>query len=64
MISTQFYEKNTRLKFPIDELWNDAFRLLAEYGFGYLPSYNRDFGFINYEEYYRDQPARDYAGSG
>ena len=54
MISTRFYEKNTRLKFPIDELWNDAFRLLAEYGFGYLPSYNRDFGFIDYEEYYRD----------
>ena len=53
MISTRFYEKNARLRPSLDDVWDDAFRLLAEYGFGYLPSYNRDFGFIDYEDYYR-----------
>jgi hypothetical protein len=52
MISTRFYEKNKRLRLSLDQLWDDIFGFLATYGYGYLPSYQRDFGFIDYQVYY------------
>jgi hypothetical protein len=52
MISTRFYEKNRRLTCSLDELWNDLFDYLSQYGYGYLPSYDRDFGFEDLMQYY------------
>lgn len=53
MLSTRFYEKNARLPLSLDDLWDRIFAHLRQYGWGYLPSYNRDFGFEDYAEYYR-----------
>jgi hypothetical protein len=50
-ISSRFYEKNTRLRAPLSAHWDDLFGLLDRYGWGYLPSYDRDFGFIEMAEY-------------
>lgn len=52
VISTRFYEKNQRLVGRLDDYWDDAFRLLNQYGYGYLPSYNRDFGFEDLHDYF------------
>jgi len=53
MISTRFYEKNARLPLPLDQLWDQIFQYLRLYGYGYLPSYDRDFHFIDYVDYYK-----------
>ena len=53
MISTRFYEKNQRLRLPLDQLWDDVFAYLRRYRYGYLPSYQRNFGFIDYQIYYK-----------
>ena len=52
MISTRFYEKNRRLTLSLDELWDDLFYYLNQYGYGYLPSYDRDFGYEDFVRYY------------
>lgn len=52
VISTRFYEKNERMVGTLDDYWDDAFRHLNDYGFGYLPSYNRDFGFEDLDSYF------------
>lgn len=49
--SSRFYEKNTRLARPLPHYAEDLFALLERYGWGYLPSYDRDFGFCDMEEY-------------
>lgn len=51
--STRFYEKNRRLRGTLDDYWDDLFRLLRRYGCGYLPSYDRDFGFEDLAEYFQ-----------
>ena len=53
-ISSRFYEKNNRLRATLDDYWELVFRGLSEYGYGYLPSYDRVLSFINLHEYYRD----------
>jgi hypothetical protein len=52
MVSTRFYEKNQRLIVSLDDVWDDLFDYLKQYGYGYLPSYNRDFGFEDFQQYY------------
>jgi len=51
MISTRFYEKNTGLKGDLSNHFDDMFDFLNQYGFGYLPSYNRFDNFISYKDY-------------
>lgn len=53
MISTRFYEKNGSLLVSLDEVWDRIFHYLDLYGYGYLPSYERDFGFVDYVSYYK-----------
>lgn len=51
--STRFYEKNERLIGTLDDYWDQLFQYLQEYGIGYLPSYNRDFGFEDLQDYFQ-----------
>lgn len=44
MVSSRFYEKNQWLQTDLNREWDTLFRHLAEYGWGYLPSYDRPFG--------------------
>lgn len=43
-VSSRFYEKNQWLQTDLNREWDTLFRHLAEYGWGYLPSYDRPFG--------------------
>ena len=40
-ISSRFYEKNTWLKSDLNSQWDRLFGFLEDYGWGYLPSYDR-----------------------
>ncbi|MCI0704802.1 MAG: hypothetical protein L0241_27405 [Planctomycetia bacterium] len=52
-ISSRFYDKNLRLPGPLDTYLPLFGWYLNEYGYGYLPSYDRDFSMIDLEEYER-----------
>lgn len=52
VISSRFYEKNNRLPGSLDEHWDAMFSGLLRYGYGYLPSYDRDLSFIDMKAYY------------
>lgn len=41
MISSRFYEKNSWLYQNLDQEWDSLFSYLSQYGWGYLPSYDR-----------------------
>jgi hypothetical protein len=43
-VSSRFYEKNRWLQTDLNREWETIFRYLGRYGWGYLPSYNRPFG--------------------
>ncbi|WP_448216411.1 hypothetical protein [Endozoicomonas sp. 2B-B] len=58
-ISSRFFEKNQRLAIDLSDLLDIAFKGLREYGYGYLPSYDRDFAFIDIKEYIK----KGYLGS-
>lgn len=47
MISSRFYEKNEWLLTDLNREWDALFSHLEEYGFGYLPSYNRPLRWID-----------------
>lgn len=47
MISSRFYEKNRWLLQSLDEEWERLFGYLQEYGWGFLPSYNRPLRWID-----------------
>ncbi|MBP9841506.1 MAG: hypothetical protein KBC64_03665 [Simkaniaceae bacterium] len=53
MISSRFYEKNQWIHKSLNEEWDTLFQHLAEYGFGYLPSYDRPIRWIDlsWEQY-------------
>lgn len=53
MTSSRFYEKNLRLKGSLGDYQTVLFDLLDKYGYGYLPSYDRNLSFIDLEEYRR-----------
>lgn len=47
MISSRFYEKNRWLRADLNEEWEYLFSLFHEYGWGYLPSYDRPMRWID-----------------
>jgi len=49
MISSRFYEKNAWLRTNLNTEWDKLFHYLKEYGYGYLPSYDRPLRWINLE---------------
>ncbi len=49
IISSRFYEKNTMIKRDLNQEWDKIFDYLEQYGWGYLPSYDRPLTFIDYE---------------
>jgi len=51
VVSSRFHEKNTRLEGGLARAWPVALEGLARYGWGYLPSYERDAGFQDLAEY-------------
>lgn len=44
MVSSRFYEKNRSLPTDLNRDWDTMFQYLERYGWGYLPSYDRHFG--------------------
>ena len=54
VVSSRFYEKNNTLKASLDDYWDIMFKGLNEYGFGYLPSYDRSLSFIDMTTYYNN----------
>jgi hypothetical protein len=38
----------------LGDIWDDLFNYLQQYGYGYLPSYDRDFGFEDFVRYYEE----------
>jgi len=52
-ISSRFYDKNLWLRGPLDMYLPLFGRYLREYGYGYLPSYDRPFTMLDLEEYER-----------
>lgn len=53
-ISSRFYEKNARLDGSLDDYLPAAFAGLEQYGYGYLPSYDRDLSFIDVMGYFEN----------
>ena len=53
MTSSRFYEKNLRLQKSLSNYQSDLFGWLEKYGYGYLPSYDRNFSFVDMKEYQR-----------
>lgn len=51
MISSRFYEKNKRMIGRLDDYWDWMFAGLSRYGYGYLPSYDRNLQFIDILDY-------------
>lgn len=51
-ISSRFYEKNERLAGSLEDYLPAAFAGLEKYGYGYLPSYDRDLSFIDVMGYF------------
>ncbi len=51
MTSSRFYEKNSRLRHPLGRYQSDLFKWLEIYGYGYLPSYDRNLSFVDMNEY-------------
>jgi|GEM_PF-1435389 len=51
MVSSRFYEKNARLATDLNREWERLFGLLAQYGWGYLPSYDRDWAWQDLRAY-------------
>jgi hypothetical protein len=49
MISSRFYQKNHWLKRDLDSEWENLFKYLNFYGYGYLPSYDRDLRWYSME---------------
>lgn len=47
MISSRFYEKNHWLRADLNSEWDMLFSYLKQYGWGYLPSYDRPMRWIN-----------------
>lgn len=47
MISSRFYEKNSWLMRDLNQEWNTLFQYLGQYGFGFLPSYDRPIRWID-----------------
>ncbi|HEX8363222.1 MAG TPA: hypothetical protein VF613_24095 [Longimicrobium sp.] len=43
-VSSRFYEKNRWLQTDLNQEWDRLFGHLEQYGWGYLPSYDRPFG--------------------
>lgn len=50
MISSRFYEKNHWLTKTLDEEWENLFKYLEQYGWGFLPSYDRPFRWIDLQQ--------------
>jgi hypothetical protein len=53
VISSRFYEKNRRLAGALEWYMELFGHYLGRYGFGYLPSYDRDFDTVDLAEYHR-----------
>jgi hypothetical protein len=53
MTSSRFYEKNKRLRGSLGTYQARLFQFLKKYGYGYLPSYDRNLSFIDLEDYRR-----------
>jgi hypothetical protein len=53
VISPRFYQKNTWLLNSLDFYWDDLFKLIKNYGFGYLPSYDRPLRWISLKSWKR-----------
>ncbi|NGX63588.1 MAG: hypothetical protein KR126chlam6_01000 [Candidatus Anoxychlamydiales bacterium] len=51
MISSRFYEKNKWLLNSIDYYWNDLFKLLKKYSFGFFPSYDRPIRWVSFSNW-------------
>jgi hypothetical protein len=49
MISSRFYEKNRWLGTDLDAEWDKLFYYLNQYGFGFLPSYDRNLRWLSME---------------
>lgn len=49
MVSSRFYQKNQWLLTDLNQEWDKLFHLLGEYGWGYLPSYDRPLRWIDLE---------------
>ena len=49
MVSSRFYQKNQWLVTDLNREWDQLFFLLAKYGWGYLPSYDRPLRWIDLE---------------
>lgn len=59
VISSRFYEKNLRLAGSLDWYLGLFGHYLERYGYGYLPSYDRTFGLIEFRDYHE----RGYLGT-
>ncbi|OYT98118.1 MAG: hypothetical protein CFE40_12610 [Burkholderiales bacterium PBB1] len=53
MTSSRFYEKNLRLQKSLSSYQSNLFMWLEKYGYGYLPSYDRNLSFVDMREYHR-----------
>ena len=51
MVSSRFYEKNRWLRTDLNQEWDRMFGLLKEYGWGYLPSYDRAWAWQDLQGY-------------
>lgn len=49
MISSRFYQKNRFLQTDLNVEWERLFGYLAQYGWGYLPSYDRPLDWIGFD---------------
>ncbi len=49
MISSRFYQKNTFLQTDLNVEWETIFNYLQQYGWGFLPSYDRPLGWVDFE---------------
>lgn len=56
MTSSRFYEKNTLLRTDLNREWDALFARLEEYGWGFLPSYDRPLTWVPFRWVMRDRP--------
>ncbi len=54
-VSSRFYEKNRRLAGSLDMYLPQFGEYLARYGYGYLPSYDRQFDFVDLRQYHQNR---------
>lgn len=51
MLSSRFYEKNNWLLNSLDYYWDNLFKFLKKYNFGFLPSYDRPMRWVSFADW-------------